>query len=112
VIALDSNVCNENGGTGIYIWDAVNLTTPVTGYQEYIWSITDGSTTQGGVLRMFDSTDSDRLREIWRLLKLDKANPATMGATGDINVGNIGGGDVIDINAEPSGEDIIQTRQP
>jgi len=54
-VALDSSSCIEIGSTGLYIWDAANITTAPTGYQEYAYTMTDGVTTSGGMIRMGDN---------------------------------------------------------
>ena len=48
VVATDSDVCNEIGTTGVFIWSLDNLTVcPIT-YQQYGFKMTDGSVFQGG----------------------------------------------------------------
>ncbi len=49
-ISLDDASCVEIGSTGMYIWGNNKLTVQPVGYQEYLYQITDGATTQDGVL--------------------------------------------------------------
>jgi len=51
-VSLISNACLEIDVTGLYIWDSTNLTTQPSGYQEYVWKMTNGSTYNGGILIM------------------------------------------------------------
>ena len=51
-VSLTSNSCNQIGSTGIYIWGTNKLTTQPSGYQEYPWKLTNGTTTLAGVLIM------------------------------------------------------------
>jgi hypothetical protein len=52
-IPLDSDVCVEVGSTGLYMWDMSKITTLPTPRKEYGYLMTDGSTSQGGVI-MYD----------------------------------------------------------
>jgi|TARA_R110002126_G_scaffold41120_2_gene119995 hypothetical protein len=51
-ISVTSNVCIEVGATGLYVWDASKLSVFPRSHKEYVWTMTDGSTTEGGVLRI------------------------------------------------------------
>lgn len=51
-VALDDTECKELGSTGMYIWGNDKLTAQPTGYQEYVYQMTDGVTTVDGVFRM------------------------------------------------------------
>ncbi len=45
---LTSNVCNELGSTGVFYWSTSNITTQPSGFIEYCWVMTDGTTSQYG----------------------------------------------------------------
>ena len=105
VVSLDDSSCSEIGSSGIFVWDSSKLTTQPTGYKEYAWRMTDGSTIKGGVINVFDSDDSTKLLEIWQRLGLDSANALTNKSDGGYTVASI------DVQATESGDDIIQTRQ-
>lgn len=49
-ITLDSSVCTELGSTGVYIWDIANITTLPTPYKEYAYKMTDGATSESGMI--------------------------------------------------------------
>jgi len=51
-IAVDSNVCRERGTSGSFIWGANKLTTQPIGYQEYLYEMTDGTTTKADIIRL------------------------------------------------------------
>lgn len=51
-ISLSSNACSEINATGLYIWGSTKLTTQPSGYQEYAWKMTNGTTYAGGILIM------------------------------------------------------------
>jgi hypothetical protein len=104
LIALNSNECPENNVTGLYIWDTTKLTVQPTGYKEYAFKMTDGTSFVGGIINMFDAEDSVKLLEIWRRLALDPDNPLTNKDDGSIQATDI------DIVATVSGKDIIQDR--
>jgi hypothetical protein len=64
---LDYNVCDEITATGVFLWDTDNLTDQpalLTGYQEFAYAMTDGITTSGGIIAMFDPADSAKLDTI------------------------------------------------
>ena len=71
VIAIDSADCQEIGTTGTYIWDSTKLTTQPIGYQEYAFRMTDGTAFKGGIIQMFDASDTVKLDDIHKSLKLD-----------------------------------------
>lgn len=56
-IAVDDNTCNEIGSTGLYIWNTAMLTTQPTGYKEYIWKMTNGTASEGGVKALNPTLD-------------------------------------------------------
>lgn len=83
-ISLDDNACPEIV-TGLYIWDSSKLTAQPSGYQEYVWSMTDSVTVKGGIINMFDAADSAKLDtlvtltdELHKLQGLDASNPMTV----------------------------------
>ena len=49
-VSIDTSSVGEIGSTGLFVWSSDNLTTQPTGYKEYAWVMTDGSTPKGGVL--------------------------------------------------------------
>ena len=51
-ISLSSNACPEIGTTGVYIWDTTKLTAQPSGYQEYAYKMSNGTTFSGGVMIM------------------------------------------------------------
>jgi len=88
-ISLDDNACPEISVTGLYIWDTTKLTTQPSGYQEYVWKMTDSITVKGGIINMFDAADSAKLDtinalvdELHKFKGLDAANPVARGGDG------------------------------
>lgn len=88
-ISVDDNTCPEMSAGGIYIWDTSKLTTQPAGYQEYAWKMTDGITVKGGIITMFDASDSTKLDtintlvdELHKFKGLDAANPVARGGDG------------------------------
>ena len=53
-ISLTSNVCVEFGTTGLYFWDATKIATTPVPYKEYGYIMTDGSTSQSGIIEYDD----------------------------------------------------------
>jgi len=104
-VALDSDACVEGESSGLYMWDSSKLTTQPDGYKEYGYIMDDGVTEKGGILAMQDPSITVKRLEVWRRLALDAANPLTNEPDGGIQATDI------DIEATPSGDDIIQTRQ-
>jgi len=51
-ISLSSNACPEIGTTGVYIWDTTKLTAQPSGYQEYAYKMSNGTTFSGGMITM------------------------------------------------------------
>lgn len=47
---LTSNVVNELGTTGLFIWNTSKITTQPALYTEYGYIMTDGTTPKGGVI--------------------------------------------------------------
>jgi hypothetical protein len=47
-VALSSNVCNELGAIGVFYWATSNITTQPTAKKEYVWVMTDGTSSQYG----------------------------------------------------------------
>jgi hypothetical protein len=51
-ISLGSSACPEIGTTGVYIWNSTKLSAQPTGYQEYAYKMSNGTTFSGGVMIM------------------------------------------------------------
>ena len=49
-ITLTSNACVEFGTSGLYFWDMSKIATLPSPHQEYGYIMTDGATSQGGVI--------------------------------------------------------------
>ena len=77
-VATNTNQCSEVGTTGLFVWNAQNLTTAPTGYKEYGFMMNNGTTDKGGKFSMFNSEDTTRLEEIWKILGLDLTAPMTV----------------------------------
>ena len=66
-VSLISASATEIGSTGLYVWGANNLTTQPTSYQEYLYTISDGTTTEGGIVHVgsyLDKTEKAQLASI------------------------------------------------
>ena len=50
VVSLTSSVCVEVGSTGLYMWDMTKITTLPTPRKEYGYIMTDGATSEGGII--------------------------------------------------------------
>jgi hypothetical protein len=57
-VGVDDNACSELPAGGVYVWDSSKLTTQPTGYQEYVWVMTDGIESKSGVLALGTATPS------------------------------------------------------
>lgn len=53
-VTLTSNACVEFGTSGLYFWDATKIASTPVPYKEYGYIMTDGSTSQGGILEYDD----------------------------------------------------------
>ena len=73
--------------------------------------MTDGTSTYGGIIRMFDSQAITRIEEIWQRLGLDNANPLKTNDDNSIQIGP-DGAPIIEIDAVNAGTSTTQTRQP
>lgn len=78
-ISLSSAVCEEmpTGGAtnNLFIWDTSKLSTQPTEYQEYGWTMTDGTTEKGGMIRMGDPARLIRVEKLLRNRR--ETDPAT-----------------------------------
>ena len=79
LVPLSDNVCTPVGVTGMYVWDSSKLSSQPSGYQEYIWKMTDGTNFEGGVMTVnaLDTTAIAQIAEIYRALDLDNTAPNT-----------------------------------
>ena len=50
IVPLDTNICTEVGSTGIFKWSITNITTPPSGFNEYLFIMTDTVTSAEGKL--------------------------------------------------------------
>jgi hypothetical protein len=67
-VTLSDTNCVEIASTGLYVWDSSKLAVQPIGYQEYVWKMTDGIRFEGGVLNMFDATDSVKLDAMFNMM--------------------------------------------
>ena len=106
-VAINTATVNEApGNNGHFIWDAANITTQPTGYQEYGYVMTDGSNPEGGVIRMnLNDADSTKLLEVWQRLGLDETNPLTTNDDNSITFADV---TLTAVNADTS---TTQTRE-
>ena len=51
-VSLSDNSCIEIGSTGLYIWDTSKLASPLAGYKELAYKMSDGATDRGGVINI------------------------------------------------------------
>lgn len=103
-VSLSSNSCREVGSSGLYVWDSANLATQPTGLTSYLFKMTDGSTTTGGTLFVFDQTATNQVNLIYQRLGLDSSAPVTNHDTGGYEF------DTVVVEGSTSGSDVIQTR--
>ncbi len=54
VESLDNSSCVEIGATGIYIWEISKITSIPTVYKEFAYKMTDGATSEGGIITFDD----------------------------------------------------------
>ena len=87
-VPVDDNKCYEVGTTGLYLWGANKLTSQPAGYQEYVWSMSDGANSDSGLLKLNSNTlqpaDSATLQQITTILKIVKNKQYTDPVTGKI----------------------------
>jgi hypothetical protein len=63
-ITITSAACIEVGTTGLYLWDTSKLTVFPRSYKEYVWTMTDGSTTEGGTLTIPYAASRSRINAV------------------------------------------------
>lgn len=83
-ISLDDNTCKEIGSTGMFVWDVANLTTQPTGYQEYVYRMSDGTNYEGGIINMFDQTAANQIAELYKRFDLDSTDQNTYNDDGSV----------------------------
>lgn len=76
-VPLDSDVCVEIGSSGGYLWGTSKLTTQPTSYQEYAYVMTDGLSSEAGLIKVFGDTIFDRVAEIHQRFDLNGSNQNT-----------------------------------
>jgi len=71
-VAITSAICPEATGTGVYVWNLGNITILPTGYKEYIWSMADGATKNGGVVKLLNGIPFEITQmEMYQRMDLD-----------------------------------------
>tara|TARA_R110000803_G_scaffold79057_3_gene144474 strand:+ start:3834 stop:4190 length:357 start_codon:yes stop_codon:yes gene_type:complete len=63
-ISVTSAACIEIGATGLYVWDASNLSVFPRTYKEYVWTMTNGSTIEGGTLILPYAASRSRINAV------------------------------------------------
>ena len=64
-VALTSNACSEISTTGVFKWNTSNITTQPTVYTEYLWIMTNGTTSIYGKIVMGGYVDQVPTTKTW-----------------------------------------------
>lgn len=76
--ALTSASCNEVGSTGVFSWNTSNITVQPTTRTEYLWVMTDGTSSQYG--KLFLGTDKvDIAGLVWDVTASGHTTAGTFG---------------------------------
>jgi hypothetical protein len=120
-VGLDNNFCIEIGATGLYVWNSLKLTTQPAGYKEYVWTMTDGVTTKGGVIRInamsvndlmsFEMENGETFAEQIRLIRADAAGKIVQAVDGSYAIRDAADSKdrIVGDDSANGGRDIIST---
>lgn len=79
-VALTSNSCSEISTVGVYKWKTNQITTQPTTLTEYLWVMTDGTSSQYG--KLFLGTDkADVSSAVWEELTASHTTANSFGDT-------------------------------